>query len=181
MLEDRRLISKFRHGNRDAFCRIYEKYRDDLLRVAAGLLHDKSDAEDAVHETFIRFVRDASKFTLTGSLKGYLMTCVANRARNLNRSSLRRPTVTLDQAASVVSNLKRPDQWIIEDEDFRRIRHAMTQLPYPQREAVALRLQGNMRFKDIATLQETTVKTVISRYRYGLTKLRSLLGKEETQ
>ena len=38
MLEDRWLVWKFKRGGKDAFCRIYEKYRDDLLRLAVSLL-----------------------------------------------------------------------------------------------------------------------------------------------
>ena len=34
VLKDQWLILRFRHGSREAFCRIYETYRDDLLRVA---------------------------------------------------------------------------------------------------------------------------------------------------
>ncbi len=38
MLEDKLLVWKLRRGNRDALRVIYEKYRDDLLRIAAGAL-----------------------------------------------------------------------------------------------------------------------------------------------
>ncbi len=54
----------------------------------------------------------------------------------------------------------------------------MAQLPYEQREAVVLHLQGAMKFKEIAEIQETSVKTALSRYRYGLDKLRSILTGE---
>ena len=41
MLEDKLLIWRLKHGSRHALCRIYEKYRDDMLRIAAGLLKEK--------------------------------------------------------------------------------------------------------------------------------------------
>jgi DNA-directed RNA polymerase specialized sigma24 family protein len=41
-----------------------------------------------------------------------------------------------------------------------------------------LHVQGRMKFSTIAALQETSVKTVISRYRYGISKLRTLLNGE---
>jgi len=37
-----------------------------------------------------------------------------------------------------------------------------------------MHLTGGMKFDDIARLQDVSVKTVLSRYRYGLDKLRSL-------
>ena len=41
-MEDKLLIWKLNHGSTDALCRIYEKYRDDLVRIAAGLLNNMS-------------------------------------------------------------------------------------------------------------------------------------------
>ena len=178
MLEDKLLVWKLRRGNKDAMCQIYEKYRDDLLRIAAGLLRGKGEAEDAVHDVFAAFVNASSQFSLTGSLRGYLSTCVANRARNINRTMSRQRTVSLNEIEPAASNLKRPDEWIIYDEQFQQLCNAMVQLPYEQREAVVLRIQGSMKFKEIAKLQETSVKTALSRYRYGLDKLRSILNGE---
>jgi RNA polymerase sigma-70 factor (ECF subfamily) len=178
VLEDKLLIWNLRRGSRDALCRIYEKYRDDLLRIAAGLLKEQSEAEDAVHDVFTVFVDSSKNFTLKGSLKGYLIICVANRARNIIRTKSRKPTVSIDKIEPIVSDLKRPDQWIIYNEQFQQICDAMEQLPYEQREVVVLHTQGNMKFKDIAKLQETPIKTALSRYRYGIDKLRSLLISE---
>ena len=174
-MEDRLLIWKLKRGNRDALRQIYDKYRSDLLRVASGLLIETAQAEDAVHDVFIAFVESCRYFKLTGSLRAYLVTCVANRARNLNRTRVRQSCVGLEGASQRVSDLKRPDEWIVYDDEFQRMNEAMGELPYAQREVVALRIQGDLKFKDIAQLQETSIKTAISRYGYGMDKLRALL------
>jgi RNA polymerase sigma-70 factor (ECF subfamily) len=178
VIEDKLLIWKLKRGSKDALQRIYEKYREDLLRMAAGLLNETNAAEDIVHDVFVAFTRSVRQFQLTGSLRGYLTTCVANKARNLNRAKSRQRTVNLDEIEPMASNLKRPEQWIIYNEEFRQLNAAMAQLPYEQKETVILRIQGRMKFREIARLQETSVKTTLSRYRYGLTKLRSILDGE---
>jgi len=58
-LEDKLLIWKLNRGSRDALCRIHEKYRDDLVRIAAGLLNDISTAEDVVQEVFLMLVHSS--------------------------------------------------------------------------------------------------------------------------
>lgn len=181
MIEDKLLVWKLKRGSRDALRRIYEKYRDDLLRIAAGLLNETNAAEDVVHDVFVVFVRSARQFQLTGSLRGYLARCVANRARNLNRSKQRQQNISLDDIEPIASDFKRPEQWIIYNEEFRLLNSAMAQLPYEQKEAIVLRIQGRMKFREIAKLQETSVKTALSRYRYGLNKLRSILNGEVTK
>lgn len=181
MLEDKLLILKLRRGSKDALRVIYEKYRDDLLRLAAGLLNERSKAEDVIHDVFADFVSTSRNFTLTGSLRGYLTTCVANKARNINRTISRQRAVSLNELEPTVSNIPRPDEWIIVDEQFQQLCNAMTQLPYEQREVVLLHIQGAMKFKEVAKLQDTSIKTVLSRYRYGLEKLRSILNGKVTK
>ena len=177
MIEDKLLVWKLKRGSRDALRQIYEKYRDDMLQIAAGLSNERSAAEDIVHDVFVVFVRSVKQFQLTDSLRGYLTTCVANRARNLNRSK-QQQSVSLDEIEPVVSSFKRPEQWIIYNEEFRQLNKAMAQLPYEQKEAIMMRIQGRMKFREIAKLQETSVKTALSRYRYGLNRLRSILDGE---
>jgi RNA polymerase sigma-70 factor (ECF subfamily) len=181
MLEDKLLVWKFKRGSRDALCHIYEKYRDDLLRIAAGLLNETAAAEDIVHDVFVVFVRSAKQFHLTGSLKGYLARCVVNRTRNENLSRQRRQAVSLENAEPVASDSGRPDRWIICSEEFTRLSNALATLPYEQREAVVLHIQAGMKFREIAGLQGVSDKTAQSRFRYGLTKLRSILFSEVTK
>ena len=178
MLEDKLLIWKFKNGSKDALRRIYEKYINDLLRLAAALVNDTSIAEDIVHEVFIAFVLSAGRFQLTGNLKSYLAVCVANRARNVNRANRRKQTAPLSAAAPMASDYKRPEQWIIASEELNRLNSALAQLPYEQREVILLHLQGGLRFTEIAGLQNVPIKTVQSRCRYGMDKLRSLLDSE---
>ena len=181
MLEDRLLVWKFNRGGRDAFCRIYEKYRDDLLRLAISLLTESEAAEDVVHDVFASLIHNARQFRLTGSLKGYLATCVANRARNANRSYRRQHGSAFDEAPPTASKRDRPDRWIICSDELRRLNNALAKLPYDQREAVILRAQLGMKFGQIAKSQNVPIKTAQSRYRIGLDKLRSLLNSEATK
>ena len=178
MLEDKVLIWKFKCGNSDALCSIYQKYKKDLLKLAAILLNDVSDAEDIVHDVFVSFAQSAENLKLRGNLKSYLLTCTANRARNSNRANRQRQTAGLDKAETIVSNSKRPDELMICSEELRRWNDIMGQLPYEQREVVILHLRAGMRFRQIARLQDISVNTVKGRYRYGLEKLRSILNGE---
>jgi len=97
MIEDRLLVWRFNRGDPAALCRIYEKYRAPLLKVAAALLNDRSGVEDVLHDIFVDFAQTTGRFRLKGSLKGYLSICVANRARDMNRTRRRRSTMSPDQ------------------------------------------------------------------------------------
>jgi RNA polymerase sigma-70 factor (ECF subfamily) len=181
MLEDRLLIVRFNRGDKGVLHRLYEKYKDDLVTLAAALLFDKATAEDVVHDVFIAFCHGGGRFRLTGSLKGYLMTCVANRARNCNKAARRRTHASLDDAAPTASSDVRPDQAAIFDEQLDTLRRALAQLPYEQRETLLLRSFGHMRFAAMAKAQGVSINTVQGRYRYAMDKLRALLDSEADQ
>lgn len=178
MVEDRVLVWRLNRGDAVALSRVYEKYRDDLLRLAGSMLSDRAAAEDVVQDVFVRFAGLARTFRLTGSLKGYLATCVANAARNQLVSLRRRETPGLDESAEVGAEAVRPDGWAIYSEQLSRVSQAMVELPVEQREVVTLHLYGDLPFREIADWQKTSIKTVQSRYRYALDKLRSFLNSE---
>jgi RNA polymerase sigma factor (sigma-70 family) len=178
MFEDKILLWKFKYGSRDAFRLIYDKYADDLLNLAANLLADKSQAEDVVQDVFISFVESIEKFRLTGSLKGYLSTCVANRSRDYMRKKKREQTAVENRSVWTTPYVRNPLQSAMKSEEQLKLSNALAELPYEQRETLVLHLHGGIRFRQIAGMQNVSIKTVQSRYRYGLEKLRSALNGE---
>jgi RNA polymerase sigma-70 factor (ECF subfamily) len=178
MMEDKLLIWKCRRGSRDALRQIYEKYHVDLLKLAVVLTGEPATAEDVVHDVFVRFARSVAWLALTRSLKGYLIVSVVNRVRDYRQARQRRSEQGLEDAAALASETRPPEQWAILSEQLERLGGAMAQLPYEQREVVALHVQGGLTFRRIARRQNTSISTVQGRYRYGIEKLRSLLNGE---
>ena len=181
MLEDRVLIFKFKRGSNDALRRIYEKYRNDLLKLATVLTNDINTAEDAVQDVFVSFVRSIDTIKPHGNLKQYLMTSVANRIKSRWRDENRH---RIGSAENLDERLAAPDnseRWAVLSEQLELIADAMEKLPLEQRQAVALRLQGGMTFRHIAKIQDVSVNTAGGHYRYGIKKLRTLLNSEVTK
>ncbi len=165
-------------------CRIYERYRAPLLKVAAALLNDRSGVEDVLHDVFVDFAQTTGRFQLKGSLKGYLSICVANRARDMNRMGQRRSagarnaSLIPDEAASRLAGSDGPEHTAMSRELTAKLDAAMAGLPDEQRETIVLHLQSKLPFREIATLREISINTAMSRYRYALEKIRSALDGE---
>ena len=179
MIVDKLLVIRCKEGSRDALRRIYEKYRDDLLILAIALSHDVGLAEDAVHDVFVAFAQNVASFELTGSLNAYLAKCVANRVRDLMRTNRSRAKVlSPEQAFSVEQDVNEPSRIVTCNEELELLSSALAELPYEQREVIALHIHGKMRFRVIAQSLGISVNTVKGRYRYGIRKLRSILNGE---
>lgn len=178
MAEDRLLIRKFKLGNRKALRRIYDKYKNDLLKLGVALTNDVNTAEDVVQDVFVGFAQSAARIQPRGNLKKYLVTCVVNRIRNRKRDQQRHETSSIDDSDCIVCNSRRPEQWAILNEELELLSNAMAHIPYEQREVLALYMQGDMTFRQIAKMQHSSVNTIQGRYRYGLNRLRSILNGE---
>jgi RNA polymerase sigma factor (sigma-70 family) len=174
MLEDELLKWKLRRGSREALARVYEKYVDSMLSLAVGLLNQRAAAEDVVQDVFLSFARSARYLQAHGNLRSYLATSVLNRVRDRLRQARRQAA----QPADPVCDTAGPEQAAILIEETGRLHDAIAELPDEQREVVLLRLKADMKFRDIARLQQTSISTVLGRYRYGLDRLRSRLNGE---
>jgi len=189
-MEDLLLVFQSKRGSREALTRIYEKYKADLLLLAVGLLNDKAAAEDVVHDVFLSFVRHLDGFRLTGSLKGYLLTCTANHARNWNKAQRVRTRVNSESSnlrvEGVPPSKRGPEardtlETLVCNEQLELLSGALAALPFEQREIVMLRLHGQMTFQAIAKAMRVSTNTAKSRYRYGMDKLRVTLNGEVTK
>ncbi|MGD8499825.1 MAG: RNA polymerase sigma factor [Phycisphaerales bacterium] len=176
MSEDKHLLRLLRHGDRRALRRLYEKYRTDLYTVALSLTQDVHTAEDCLQNVFVRLAEAAADLEIRRNVKGYLISCVANRARD----RLRRKSKMLDRPEGLGCSVSATDpvKVLIDREESARIFNTLTQLPYAQREVFVLHVQAGMKFREIAKLQDASIKTVLSRYRYGIEKLQALLEKD---
>ena len=178
-MEDKLLVLKCKRGSTEALARIYEKYKTDMLVLAMALLNDKSAAEDVMHDVFLSFVMNLDKFGLTGSLKGYLLTCVANRARNFNKAK-HRQSAEVAPAEPVSAGSDEPPRAIMCNEQLQQLSNAMVQLPYNQREVIMLHFQAGITFRTIGKSLGISANTAKSRYRYGLDKLRTIFDSYAT-
>ncbi len=178
MTDDKLLLRRLKQGDRDALRAIYTKYEQTLLALAGNLLADPAQAEDVLQDVLVTLVRSVHRLNIRRSLKGYLATAVANRTRDYYRRQPRQQIVSIDKAGHLATGDEGPVQMVIRNEQTQKARAAMTELPYEQREAIVLRLHADMKFREIAKLQNVSVKTALSRYRYGLEKLRSMLNGE---
>jgi len=175
-MEDRILVLKCKQGSRSALAQIYEKYKENLLLLATALLNDRAAAEDVVHDVFVAFVDGLPRFRLTGSLKAYLMTCTANKARDALRTRCVRSN--LSEPVKADQPVQDPLEKMVCNEQVGLLTDALAQLPYEQREIVMLHIQGNLSLRTIAKELGISANTAKSRYRYGVTKLRLILKGE---
>lgn len=175
MADEQAWIRGLRNGEAEALRAVYAAYKDELFSLALVLGRDRALAEDALQDVFVDLARKGHTLKIRDNLKRYLATCVANRVRAAFRR--KRPDVSWVED-SLSEDRHSPEAHLTQQESAVQISAALATLPLEQREVVVLHLHSDLTFKAIAHMQDVSINTVQSRYRYGLTKLRTLLNGE---
>lgn len=167
MSHDADLIAGMIRGESGAFADLYQKYRTRLHQYALGLIRSGAEAEDVVHDVFVGLAKQAGEGRAPRDLSAYLYVSVRNRCIDRVR---RRREVSLDEQDLDVIEAPAGDE---ERRSLgRMLNRALLALPAEQAEVIVLRTWHDLEFAAIARLQETSINTAISRYHYGLAKLR---------
>lgn len=119
-------------------------------------------AEDLLHETFIRALRDPSRLRKAVSPRAYLFGI----ARHVGLDALRRlrPAEPFEDEFTDAAS---PDS----DPRFETMRHAIAALPDTHREPLMLKLQQGLSYEEIALVLGIPVGTVRSRLHYAIARL----------
>jgi len=178
MLRDNELLRQMHRGDKRALRLIYEKYKEDLFTVAVSLLRNVDLAEDCISDVFVRFAGAGKNLRIHSNLKGYLVSSAANRAKDIlkKKGSCGDFDVEAINSYEIVAD---PTIEVSENEERMRIFAALKKLPYEQQEVFVMHVQADLKFREIAKMKKVSIKTIQSRYRYAVEKLRAILEKED--
>ena len=87
MLTESKAWQDFLSGNNDAYSVIYNMYVGELYTYAMCFTKDRTLAEDAIHDVFVKIYSDRDKLHHVKSIRQYLYSSVRNRILNLLRKA----------------------------------------------------------------------------------------------
>lgn len=90
------LLARAREGDEDAFAGLVRLHEVNVRRLAAGLLMDPAEAEDAAQEVFVRAWRSLGRFRGDSSFSTWLHRIAVNHCRDLLRARARRRWLSWD-------------------------------------------------------------------------------------
>jgi RNA polymerase sigma-70 factor (ECF subfamily) len=154
----------------------YDRHGPALLLLARQHVASAADAEDALHDGFVRFW---SRRHVVKDPPAYLYACVRSAALDRSKSARRRERREISEVTATTHVLGRMFEASAENrEQEALISDALAQLPPEQRDVVVMKLWGELQFDQIADALQISPNTAASRYRYALEKLRTLINEE---
>ena len=153
LLDEQKLIQRCLEGERQAFEKIVEKYRDPLYWTAFNLVLDSEDARDVTQQAFLKIWRSLPEYDPNRTFSGWAHRITANCAIDLLRS--RRESEPLVE--DVPAERSTLDQRIDVRKIFSRVAPL---LPQRQRIVLVLREIHGMEIAEISELLQCTESTV---------------------
>ncbi len=147
--------------------RVVFENENRLYRAALAILADGVEAEDAVQETFLKFLEKRPALDGPEHERRWLMRVLVNGCKNRLRAAWRRKTVPLDEAFAMASV------------DERRELEELMTLPVKERTVIHLHYYEGYKTAEIAQILGEAEGTVRSRMSRARARLRTLLAEEE--
>jgi RNA polymerase sigma-70 factor (ECF subfamily) len=168
------LATRARAGDRTAYSQLVAAHQQIAFRVAYLVTGSAPEAEDAAQEGFVKAYRSLHRFDPGRPFRPWLLTIVANEARNRRRSAGRRLAYEARAVRLAASTPDRTPEHEAEAAETRRaLLEAVNRLPEPERLVVGLRYFLELSEAETAAAAGVPPGTVKSRMWRAMERLRS--------
>ncbi len=172
---DENLIIRMAAGDGAAFKELYEQTASAVYGFALSILKNKHDAEDVMHDAFIKAYSAAVTYKPMGKPLAWLLTIVKNLC------------YTRIRTGSVCEDISEYEDLVHIDEsgsvhDKIVLQEALSKLDFEERQIVILHSLTGLKHREIADILELPTGTVLSKYNRSLKKLKKAIeGKGDSK
>lgn len=143
------------------------KYSDMLYKICIVILCNEQDVQDAIQDTFCRYLEKKPNFRDEEHEKAWLIKVATNICRDMIRFRIRHPKIAIDEVENI---LVAPEQ--------RETLKELLELPVKQKTVIYLHYVEGYPVKDIADILGITESAVKSRLLRGRKQMRDMVSME---
>lgn len=143
------------------------KYSDMLYKICIVILCNEQDVQDAIQDTFCRYLEKKPDFRDEEHEKAWLIKVATNICRDMIRFRIRHPKVSIDEVENI---LAAPEQ--------RETLRELLELPVKQKTVIYLHYVEGYHIREIADILGTTEGAVKMSLLRGRKQMRDAIGME---
>ena len=175
---DAALVARAGRGDDRAFETLFRRHYDMVYSLAYRLLGRREDAEDVAQETFVRAARGLHGFRNESRLASWLYRIALNAARDFRRQTQKHHSIVSAYADAARRDTRDAHCRCEAADTSSRIRAALTNLQYKEREAIVLTVYEGLSHAEAARLVGCAEATISWRVFMARRTLRKSLSKE---
>ena len=169
-------------GNQRVFQSIVYTYSDPLLIFSMGFVRKREIAEEIVSDAFVALWNQRSRISEIRDLKSYLYIMVRNGSISYLRKASGRKEISLENLHDFYTlPVTSPENDEISDDILEQINKAIEQLPPKCKMVFTLAKVQGVKYKEISTILDISVKTINNHIANALVHIsQSLNGNKKT-
>jgi RNA polymerase sigma-70 factor (ECF subfamily) len=172
---ERDLQERIRAGDEGAFDSVFRSHYPHLVRMAESVIRERALAEEIAQDVMLELWRRRESLELEQSIRAYLIRATRNRALNHIRHQR---IVAREAALATLESRSSPsaEEDLLGMELERAVRDAIDGLSDNCREVFQLSRESGLKYAEIASILEISIKTVEKRMGQALSELRDRLA-----
>lgn len=174
-------VSSALEGDQDAFAELVYAYQDSVYNLCYRMLSERTEAEDAAQETFLKAYLNLQRYDPARSFKTWLLSIASNhcidrlRRRRMVWLSIDEP---LPPNVTLSSDEPQPEEAMIFTQRSAAVQELIDALSPDYRAAVVLRYWYDYSYTEIADMLDTTESAIKSRLFRARQMLADKLGSQ---
>lgn len=154
-------------GDVNALSVIYDHLGRQIYFIAYSVLHHHHDAEDVLQQTLCEIVKNAHAYRKGSNARAWVLGIARNQALKLNRD--RKAYIPIEELENDARYAERDDALLSSLTMF----DALNTLSDEEQQIVLLRIESDLKFKEIAELLQITTAAAEKKYQRALKKLKT--------
>lgn len=152
------ILKKVVEGDEKAFAQLYNKYRKPTLRFCTSILKDEDEAENMLHEVFIKIWERRAQINPERNFHSYLFTCLRNMAFDYLKEMDKNHQLRQQYLERMESY--REDDREEEEKQLARLRQAVNGLSEKRKRILLLSVHEGRSYQEIAEMLRISKNTV---------------------
>ena len=178
MEEERQWTEEVLSGNKQAYAKIINKYKNPLYATILRMTGNQQDAVDLVQESFIKIYRQLGKFDGKGSFSSWMYRVAINHCMD----EFRKKRFKMEQVEireDDVKDFHHPEVIFLKKEKNRQLEKLIGGLPEDERMILLLRYVNEQSYSEISEFMSLSLATVRNKLHRAKKKLRETIKEEK--
>ena len=179
---DELLLRRAQRGDAEAFEQLIGPLEQLIWRICWHYTGNREAAEDCGQETMIRIWRSLGSYRGDCALESWAYRIAANCCMDYLRKKKRDKSESVEplreQGFDPADPSPGTEEQVVAEDEHRRLREAITQLPEEQREALILTQLQKVPYEEAALLLNVSEGTIKSRVNRAKARLKEILSEE---
>ena len=169
---DESLFSRIAAEDKEAFLTLYEKCSSAVFAYALSILRNRTEAEDAMQDTYLKIRSAAHLYRPMGRPVAWIITITRNVCLMQLREKSRTAWTPPDENSYLHSPTSSAFDAFGDAEDRLVLTKMLDLLSEEDRQIIVLHAISGMKHREIAQVMSLPLSTVLAKYRRALQKLR---------